>query len=255
MSADGRYRRPALVRTRPDRHFSGYYRSAENGDGGGEIPRSAEQAIVQAVRMAYRVAEEQISRSARLASRLKRAGDAEAGPDGDRQALDALARLALKAAMAGLGWMEAAAAEPGSPLRRAASAQYHLVGSLLGLSANGNVAPAHEPPPEAAPAPRAPVGARPPPKTRIVYAADAARRPVLDQRERLQDLPDASAFDAHFYSATARAAEPITGTLETGTAGERTLRLPMRADCQAGWWAAAICSPDGTLLGHVEIRL
>src|SRR6266699_1752243 len=88
--------RDPLPRTRPDRCAANYYRSAAADSNGeddkaiGGIPLSStESAVVAAVRMAYRVAEVQIDRSARLAQRLREAGDQATGPNSDQRALDA----------------------------------------------------------------------------------------------------------------------------------------------------------------------
>lgn len=248
----GRYQRPTLERSRPDRHFSGYYRSAEDGAGhGGEAPRTAEQAVVQAVRIAYQVAEEQIARGARLASRLKSAGDAEVGPDSERVALDSVERLVLKGLMAALGWAEAAMAEPGSPLWRAAAVQYRALGSLLGLgeaaSAPAPAAPKPQPRSAAASGAAAPL--------RIVFASDV-RLALLDLRERLPaSLPPGRYGKCNFHSAQARAAPPFEADLVVDAAGARTLYLTLRNGLSGGWWAAAVSSADGVFLGTLELRL
>src|SRR6266508_509068 len=133
-------RRP-LKRTAPDRRAGNYFRSAaEDGKGkdgkaiGGIPLNSTEASVVAAVRMAYEVAEVQIDRSARLARRLRDAGDQAAGPHSSRQALDATERLVFRAMMAFLGWLETAAADNGNALKRLAAAQYRLLGALLGVT-------------------------------------------------------------------------------------------------------------------------
>src|SRR5262245_4046410 len=143
MSADEpvSFTRPYLPRSGPDRRAANYYRSAA-GDGTGTdgtalggIPlASAEAAVVAAVRMAYKVADAQIDRSARLARRLHEAGDQAIGRDSDKRALDAAERLVSKAFMTFLGWVETAALEDGSPLKRLAVAQYRLLGAFFGVT-------------------------------------------------------------------------------------------------------------------------
>src|SRR6266700_4098434 len=78
--------RPPLERDGPIRVVQGIYRSAEKGPDGSGI---TEDAVVAAVRMAYKVAQESIARSTRLSQRLRKAGDRAAGPRSTRKAADA----------------------------------------------------------------------------------------------------------------------------------------------------------------------
>ena len=127
--------RPQLEDAGPIRNASGFFRTAE-GDGSalGGVPLvAAEDAVVAAVRMAYKVADAQLQRSARLAERLRKAGDRAVGEGSERKALDASEQLVFRAMMSGVEWLEAAAAERKSPLKRLMTAQYMLMGSMLGL--------------------------------------------------------------------------------------------------------------------------
>lgn len=133
----GRYRRVAPAASGPDRRAGGFYRSAD-GDSGprrviGRPMTSTEDAVIAAVRLAYDVADAQVDRSLRIASRLKTAGDAATGTDSDRLALQSVERLALRFGEMALAWIELSAAEPGSPLRRMFAAEYRWLGRLLGL--------------------------------------------------------------------------------------------------------------------------
>jgi hypothetical protein len=252
---EGRYQRPALERETPDRAFAGYYRSAEGEQPGigGRTVRSAEEAVVAAVRMAYQVADEQIDRSKRLASRLKQAGDAAAGPDSEVQALDAIERFGLKLMMAALAWVEAASAEPGSPLKRMAAAQYRLFGNLFGIVADpaphggGQNAAA-----SGGPKQRPPQGMPLPP---VKYTTEV-RRAILDSRVRLPASLDPGEYDADFYCRVpGQAASVMAGKLIVDREDRCHLELPTRADCPAGWWSAAVCTRDGMALGTIEIKL
>ena len=142
--------RPQLERDRPIRtHVGGFYRTADGSDAGiGGVPlTTAEDAVVSAVRLAYKVADAQIAQSMRLAQRLRKAGDRQAGEHSDRKALDATEQLVFRAMMGALAWVEAATAtEEGSPLMRLLSSQYRLLGSLLGLSVTDRSKSVAEPP-------------------------------------------------------------------------------------------------------------
>ncbi len=89
---EARWLRPQLERSKPIRTAGGFYRTAEGGRPGlGGVPlTAAEDSVVAAVRMAYNVAEAQIERSARLARRLREAGDRAIGARSDRKAVDAV---------------------------------------------------------------------------------------------------------------------------------------------------------------------
>ena len=67
---------------------------------------AAEDAVVAAVRLAYQVAETQIERSARLARRLRKAGDRAVGARSDRKAVDATEQMIVRAMMGALTWLE-----------------------------------------------------------------------------------------------------------------------------------------------------
>ena len=87
--------RPPLARDRPVRTAGGLFRTAQGTSAGintglGGVPLIAtEDAVVAAVRLAYKVADAQIDRSARLAQRLREAGDRAVGARSDRKAIDA----------------------------------------------------------------------------------------------------------------------------------------------------------------------
>src|SRR6185295_11494907 len=88
-------RLPDLDRYAPIRGVGGVYRSAEvpGGSIAGVPLTSAEDAVVAAVRMGYRVAETHIDRAGRLAKRLRSAGERSVGAEPERQAVDATEKL------------------------------------------------------------------------------------------------------------------------------------------------------------------
>lgn len=130
--------RPVAARTRPDRHFGGYYRSADPQVGGqalrGVPLTQAEDAAVAAVRMAYGIADAQIERGMRVARQLRGAAARQGSSPAD--ALGATERLVEKAMLAVLEWMEGAATSPEHPVRRLAGAELRLLARLLGLAAD-----------------------------------------------------------------------------------------------------------------------
>ena len=127
--------RPQLERSKPIRTAGGFYRTAEGGRPGvaGVPLTAAEDSVVAAVRMAYNVAEAQIERSARLARRLREAGDRAVGARSDRKAVDAVEQLMVKAIQGALVWLERTADDP-DPVKRLLVAQYRLAGSMFGLT-------------------------------------------------------------------------------------------------------------------------
>ena len=122
-----RWSRPQLERTKPIRTAGGFYRTAERGQNGlGGVPLiAAEDAVVTAVRLAYQVAETQIERSARLARRLRDAGDRAVGARSDRKAVDATEQMIVRAMMGALTWLEGVGGER-DPFKRLMVAQYRL---------------------------------------------------------------------------------------------------------------------------------
>jgi hypothetical protein len=263
--------RDPLPRTRPDRRAANYYRSAaEDGQGkdgkaiGGIPLASAEAAVVAAVRMAYRVAEAQIDRSARLARRLREAGDHAAGPGSDRQALDATERLVCKAMMALLGWIEAAAAERGSPLKRLAAAQYRLFGALLGLtppdSRETDATHARDTTSARTQArtsrPVEDAGTEPPRgSVRIQHVGKERRATRVVAWEYTGDAVTHRTIPATFYNVEGRSRRPLAAEIVFGARRSITLRLATSGSIASGRWRAALCEADGLQVGQIEIML
>ena len=255
--------RPQLERDRPIRTVGGFYRTADGSDAGiGGVPlTTAEDAVVSAVRLAYKVADAQIAQSMRLAQRLRKAGDRQAGEHSDRKALDATEQLVFRAMMGALAWVEAATAtEEGSPLMRLLSSQYRLLGSLLGLSVTdrSNLSQSHPPDTEPAiprtlsPAPA--VSASQADRLRVVHTGKS-RRPVLVKRFRLMRDGPVPETSLEFYSAESVEHDPIEAVLETDDGGRATLKLDTPRNAPTGLWKAAVCLDDDAQVGLVEIEL
>jgi hypothetical protein len=263
--------RDPLPRTGPDRRAGNYYRSAaddgkgKDGKAIGGIPlTSAEAAVVAAVRMAYKVAEVQIDRSARLARRLREAGDQATGPGSARQALDATERLVLKAMMAVLGWMEAAAADNRSPLRRLAAAQYRLLGALLGLTppeAGGNQeARARDTASARAEARKSgPLGysgeESPRVSVRVQHVGTERRAVRISAWEYTGDAGTHRTIPVTFYNVEGHSRMPLPAEIVIGAQRSVTLRLDTQTSIAGGRWRAALCEADGLQVGLIEIML
>jgi hypothetical protein len=256
--------RPPLARRAPNRGAANFSRAAsDNPDVVGGLPLdSVESAVTAAVRLGYKVAQAQVDRSARIARRFRDAADEAAGKDSERKAVDATEQLIFKALMAGLGWFEGVAADPGHPLKRLATAEFRLLGSMFGLI-----------PPDPAPTPAAPAAATPSAEPTIEAARrTAAFTPAARTRGYPQvkldaraDLRRAVRVEACTLATDARAVYPltfysegdqgtITGDLTVAEAGS-LLRVQTSAAATAGRYTAAICDSDGLQLGYLVIAL
>jgi hypothetical protein len=257
--------KPSLERTAPDRRVGNYYRgAADDGKAIGGIPlTSAEAAVVAAVRMAYRVAETQIDRSARLARRLREEGDRAVGPDSPQKALDATERIVFRGAMSLLSWLEGVAADRGNPLQRFAAAQYRIAGALLGLvpgeahdredrhASDASPRAHHRGGPKHAEYRRedaVPFPAR-------IRHAGADRRAVRISAWNYTGETTRQKIPVKFYHVKGGSKTPLEG--EIAIAGRRSLTLTLTTPPSApsGRWRAAFCDAEGLQVGTMEIML
>jgi hypothetical protein len=251
--------RPQIDRERPNRRVGGFYRTAEDGRAGvGGVPlTAAEDAVVAAVRLAYNVAEEQIERSTRLGRRLREAGDRAVGPGSDRETVDATEKLLFDAAMSALTWVEALAAEEGSPAKRLVTAQYRILGSLLGVTPQKPSREAKKQ--ETSPASQFPMPQGPglqdraPPSVKVVLQGECKRPVQLHRFDRLREAPFESPI--HFYSVEQIESEVMTARLTVDPKGSATLTIEVGRHAVPGRWKAAICDPEGMQLGIIEVEL
>ena len=248
--SDKPFRRIPPERLGPRRGAGGFYRAATAAPGskGAGIPLdNPNDALVAAVRMAYRVAEAQVDRSSRLARRLQEAGDRVTGGDSELKAMDATERLVMKTLMSALEWWEGSVAQGRCPVKRLAAAEYRMMGSILGFEAPEDRAPAR-----AAAPPKEARGETKRAARRLRIVHDGAQRAVLVRDWQLEAAGPVQA-DVRFFHPDDE--EPITGRFvrERNTA---TLHINIQQGRVApGAWKAAICSSEGEQLGYIEVVL
>ncbi|VTU28715.1 hypothetical protein H6CHR_03047 [Variovorax sp. PBL-H6] len=258
-----RWRRPDIEEVGPNRAAGGFYRTGTSVKG---TPRSgvplstANAAVVAAVRLAYEVAETQVARSTRMATRLRTAADEQVGEGSGAHALDAAERLVMKSFVSGLEWWESSVAEGRCPVKRLAAAEYQMLGTLLGLGPAAKRKEADERGAAAAERASTENVARPgrtaKQKLQVVHTAGARerRRVAIDDWE----LTCASSLQGkvYFYCADHGVTDPIEAEVVSEAYGKNarlTIQTPPQA--AAGQWQCVICDDDGLQVGHIEITL
>ena len=267
-----RFERPLLKRYEPNRAASNFYKAAVDDPSAiGGIPLdSVEAAVTAAVRLGYKVAEAQVERSARLAKRFREAGDRTTGGSSDekrsdKQALDATEQIIFKTMMAGLGWLEGAAADRGNPVRRLATAQFQLLGSMLGLlPAEAPGAGETHPPDEPSPAERGGAAMRSTGtseagtgRTQPLIKHDKAangRRPVRVVEWELSSETREGTFELTFYGSDS-GSSTFRGRLHSGRAGRSVLTVRTSLKTPTGLYKAAICDDAGVQVGYIELTV
>ena len=257
-------RRP-VANTRPNRAFGGLYRTADRevrGETIAGVPlRTAEDTVVAAVRMGYRVVDEQIERSRRVASRLRGAVE-RGGNNGAADAADAVEQLVGRALRNSLQFIEDAATDPQNPLRRLATAEFNLVGSLLGLTSQSRERPAQasKGQPEAAPAKASSDNkdrTETPPRMRdsIQIRHEQASEPravrIVDCDVRVR--PGYTGV-IKFYHLTHHNGDPITARLQS-LDKSLVLHITVIRDHRSGRWRGAVLDDDRVQLGFIEVEL
>jgi hypothetical protein len=252
-------------RTEPIRSMGGLYRTAHRQRGGkvfgGATIQTTEDVVVAAVRSGYRIADAQIERGTKIARELRGAAE-RAGAGDASEMLESGEGLGRRALFLALEWVEALAAPPDSPVKRALSAQYRLLGATLGLDTTpfGHAERRKRSAAEQDPATRAegrresfesPPPARPlPPKILI----SGARRAVELKRWRA-DAPIMKAT-LRFRLVGGTAQHAFDAPLRPGGDGRPELTLNLTDELPEGRWKAAICDDqDGELVGMAEIEL
>ena len=256
--------RPRLKRYEPIRTAGAFYRTAEGKSNtlGGVPLVTAEQAVTAAVRMAYKVAAAQVDRSSRLARRLRDAGDQAVGPGSERHALDATERLVFRAMMGGLTWLETAAAEKDSPIKRLLAAEYRMLGSMLGLVATDGAASTGEPATDESPKRGNRARAEDEYSAAVAQSARLLKidhkgphlRPVRIGEIDLGGVP-AGRTKLLFYSVERIQSAPLSADLVVRGKRDATLILGTPRSAEPGCWQAAICDANRRQLGFIEIIL
>jgi hypothetical protein len=220
--------------------------------------------VVGVVRMAYRVAEAQIDRSARLARRLREEGDRAVGPGSPEKALDATERIVFRTAMSFVEWLEGLAADRGNPLQRLASAQYRILGAMLGLVPGDGTEPRDGRAPDRAPgrgaSARPAVGlARreeaPPFAVRIKHAGRERRAVRVRVWEYAGGTGARQKIPVKFYHVRDGSKPPLEGEIVIAGRRAATLTLTTPPSAPPGRWRAAFCDADGVQVGAMEILL
>lgn len=259
------WKRPELTARAPNRAIGGLYRIAPGQKGGkifGGVPlQTTEDAVVAAVRTGYRIADAQIEHGMRIAQELRGAAQ-RAGAGEPKDMLTNAEALIGRALQLMAEWLETLAAEPSSPLKRLLSAQYRLLGALIGLEANAPkdfVAEIQELVKQTVRDAAAPErSARPerrPPVARPVIKFDKEPRAVeLVKWELSNDLANVQLSPLNFM----RAGDPgstFNGSIERRPNGMLTLALSLDAKTPEGQWKAPICGTDKVLLGVAVVEL
>jgi hypothetical protein len=250
-----RWSRPQLERSRPIRTAEG----ARPGVGG--VPLiAAQDAVVAAVRMAYRVAEAQIDRSTRLARRLREAGDRAVGARSDLKAVDATEQLIFRAVMAALAWLEGLADER-DPVRRLMAAQYRMAGSMFGLTPSGAPGSSRRDAPDGAPRsadatpasrpqPGGSTGAAPPIK--VILKGD--KRPVRIKRYDVESGAPRKIPGLEFFSEADIENTP-KADLAIEPDGHASIEFAITRAAKPGVWKAAVCDAEDVQIGVIEIEI
>lgn len=272
------FTRKTLDVTAPNRAVGGLYRVTPEQVGGamfGGVPlQNTEDAVVAAVRTSYRIADAQIERGMRIARELRGAAT-RAGAGEPRDMLQSAEDLIRRAMLLALEWVETLAAQPSSPLKRMLSAEYRLLGALIGLDPDAwkdvdkairTSGKRHDAEPAATdPAPNAD-GAQPP-RPVIEFAGEARAielslwqltREISSAEVKLKftlaAAPSAPRASPRFTFGRAVAPATFEGSLYRRNDGPLVLELRLAADTPEGDWKAPVC--DGKeLVGVVHLRL
>ena len=252
----------------PNRSFGGYYRSADrelNGKVFRGVPlQTAEDAVVSAVRLGYRVVDGQIERGMRVARNLR--NSAEATGSGDpKEMVDSTERLVTKAGLFILQSIESAARQPEHPLRRLISAELRMLAAWFGVadSDKSSSDPSAPTQPTASsqaagdnsPRPRA----QPRTEIRHLIKDVSQRRPVkrVVRCELYGTLPSTDRPNPLYFrpeqSGRGNANQLMEGGIELG-AQSVTISVKAGLEDSPGRWSAGIYDNDKQV-GFVEIEL
>lgn len=267
------WRRDEPTALGPNRAFGGYYRSADRVIAGkvfrGVPLQTAEDAVVAAVQMGYRVVDGQIERGMRAAQRLRGAAQRQGSGD-PAQMLDAGERLATKAVLAGLQWIETASFEPGSPLMRLIESEYRMLGSMLGLRQSGGrhrEGRNHKDgdPNRGRDSARGEGFSKPPQASEksptlapriILTAKPQERRPIEVRVLKVLEEAIAKPIEVTLFLLNSPEVRILEEPAEISVVdGRLTLRIKATLKDPGGRWRGAICSEEGEQIGLIEVEL
>jgi hypothetical protein len=200
--------------------------------------------------MAYKIAQANVARSTRISQRLRRAGDRAVGAQSPRTAADATQDLVTDTMMSALGWVEAFLADD-SRLKRVSTAQFRLIGSLLGLVPDRD--PSLDSPVQGAPATAEPVQSSDARNAKIVLKEKG--RPVRVKKLEFATREPIEQTGIYFYSVSHIESDPLEASLVRNASGDVLLTLSTASVDTLGCWRAAVCSETGEQLGVIEIEL
>jgi len=260
----GRWRRPEKQVLGPNRSFGGYYRTSDRKLKGKDLRgvplQTAEDAVVAAVRLGYQVVDAQIERGMNIAHRLR--GAAQRAGDGDPASLlDNAERLISRGLLGTLEFLEAAAADPRTPIMRLLSAEFKMLGAALGLTTDpapkadasrarhaGRTEETATPPPAAA--------RRQTSSPKIRHTPESSKRAVTVHRCDIdRDVSGETKYPVAFHVVSGASDQELHAELIVAPNTPAELKLTTRVQHPAGRWRAAVCAPDGEQVGIVEIEL
>jgi hypothetical protein len=237
-----RWARPPLEETGPVRTAGGLLGGAERGSNGpGKAPPAAgEDAVVAVVRMAYRVADDQLQHSVRLAERLSKAGCRAVAECADPKAVPC---------------PETAALEGGGPLMRLMIAQCRLIESMVGVTPPPK--PEVPQPPSQSSDKSAAMGTDGPPislrRIRVFLKGDV-KRPVSLLRCEVAGVARPER-PVRFHNVQSSGSAPLEGSFTIADDGQAKLTITTTIDAASGRWKGAVCGEGDEQIGLIEIEL
>jgi hypothetical protein len=233
--------RPHLEETGPIRTAGGLFSDAGCGSSspGKAPPAAAEDAVVAVVRMAYRVADDQLKRSVRLAERLGKAGCRAVGECADPKAAPCV---------------DTAAPECG-PLMRWMIAQCKLIECMVCMTPSGKPGAPEPPPPSSdEPAATEPDGPRMSLRRIRVFLKGDVKRPVSLRRCEVAGVafPETP---VRFHNVQSSGSAPLEASFAIADDGQAKLTITTNIDAPSGRWKGAVCGEDDEQIGLIEIEL
>jgi len=221
--------------------------------------QTAEDAAVAAVRLGYRVVDAQITRGLDIARSIRGAAD-RTGDTTD--VLDLSEHLLTRSLLLGLEWLETAASDTRSPVKRLLTAQFRLMSSLLGLKLDDAVqepraskAAPRTPPPAAGDPGKQLTTTKP--RIRIRHGQGSTKRAVTVARWELSPgiRRTVAPRPVQFHRTSDPAGEQLDAAVVIPPNETPILEIVTTRAHHSGRWRAAVCEDDGEQIGIIEIVL